>query len=156
MPDVDIPGFGRLRLEHLVLDFNGTLALDGALLPGVAEALCALAQRLTLHVVTADTHGGCAQALAGLPVRLTVLPPGAEDEAKRNVLRGLGAAGCAAVGNGRNDALMLAEAGLGVAVVQGECACTEAVLAADMLAPDILSALELLLRPTRLVAGLRR
>ena len=35
MIDISIPGFGPLRLECLVLDYNGTLACDGELLPGV-------------------------------------------------------------------------------------------------------------------------
>ena len=38
----DIPGSPPLRIRHLVLDLNGTLALDGRLLPGVAEALDAV------------------------------------------------------------------------------------------------------------------
>jgi soluble P-type ATPase len=50
---------------------------------------------------------------------------------------------------------MLAEAALGIAVIQGECAARCTVQAADMLAPDILAALELLLKPARIVAGLR-
>jgi len=40
--EIDIPGKGLLRLEHAVFDVNGTLALDGELLPGVAERLAAL------------------------------------------------------------------------------------------------------------------
>jgi len=155
MLNVEVPGFGPLRLEHLVLDYNGTLALDGALLSGVAGALRRLAAHLTLHVVTADTYGDCSTALAGLPVQLTVLPAGKEDQAKRDLVRALGSASCAAIGNGRNDALMLAEAALGIAVIQGECAARCTVQAADMLAPDILAALELLLKPARIVAGLR-
>lgn len=156
MLDVDIPGFGRLRLEHLVLDFNGTLALDGALLPGVAEILRELSAALTLHVVTADTYGNCARTLEGLPVRLTLLEPGDEDRAKRAVVRALDPARCVAVGNGRNDMLMLREAALGVAVLQAECASARALCVADLVAPDILSALELLRRPARIKAGLRR
>jgi hypothetical protein len=35
---VDIPGFGRFELDHLVLDYNGTLALDGRLVPGLGPA----------------------------------------------------------------------------------------------------------------------
>ena len=35
MIDIDIPGRDHYRLEHLVLDVNGTLALDGNLLDGV-------------------------------------------------------------------------------------------------------------------------
>ena len=46
MISVDIPGFRMLRLEHLVLDYNGTLAVDGELLLGCAEAIRSLAERL--------------------------------------------------------------------------------------------------------------
>ena len=35
MLELDIPGFGLVRLEHLVSDFTGTLSVDGRLLPGV-------------------------------------------------------------------------------------------------------------------------
>jgi soluble P-type ATPase len=59
------------------------------------------------------------------------------------------------VGNGRNDRLMLQEAGLGIAVVQGEGAAVQTALTADVLAPDILTALDLLIHPLRLVATLR-
>lgn len=164
MLELDIPGFGFLSLEHLVLDFNGTLAHDGALLPGVAGNLRRLAGELSLHVVTADTHGECARALGGLPVRLTVLERPAiprdsgngEDEAKLALVRSLGAKCCAAVGNGRNDALMLQAAAVGVAVVQGECAAMAALRGADLMAPDILAALGLFLVPARLLAGLRQ
>ena len=34
MIEIDIPVRGLLHLEHTVLDVNGTLALDGRLLPG--------------------------------------------------------------------------------------------------------------------------
>ncbi|KAA3658736.1 MAG: ATPase P, partial [Chloroflexi bacterium] len=36
MIEVNIPDFGQLALDYLVLDFNGTLAVDGRLLPTVA------------------------------------------------------------------------------------------------------------------------
>jgi soluble P-type ATPase len=62
---VDIPGYKRLRVRHLVLDYNGTLALDGRLLPGVAEALRRLHRTLEIHVLTADTFGTAAVSFAG-------------------------------------------------------------------------------------------
>jgi soluble P-type ATPase len=71
---VAIPGRETLKLEHLVLDYNGTLARDGYLLPGVAEALGRLARDLEIHVLTADTFGLAAQGCEELPVKLTVLP----------------------------------------------------------------------------------
>jgi soluble P-type ATPase len=50
---------------------------------------------------------------------------------------------------------MLQEAGLGIVVVHAEGAAVHTVLAADVLAPDILTALDLLTHPLRLVATLR-
>ena len=61
---LDIPGWGILRLEHLVLDLNGTIALDGEVLAGVPERLPALSESLNIHLVTADTQGRAA-AIAG-------------------------------------------------------------------------------------------
>ena len=66
MIEINIPGFGDLRLSHLVLDFNGTLAVDGRLLPGVGDALTSLASQLAVHVITADTFGLAAAEFAGL------------------------------------------------------------------------------------------
>jgi soluble P-type ATPase len=155
MATIDIPGFGTLDLRHLVLDYNGTIALDGGLLPGVAERLAGLAQDLELHVVTADTFGTVAARLKDLPCRLSVLPPVGQDEAKLAYVRSLGASRVVAVGNGRNDRLMLREAALGLAVLGGEGASALALQAADVVCPDILAALDLLACPLRLVATLR-
>jgi soluble P-type ATPase len=155
MLEMTIPGAEALRLDYLVLDFNGTLACDGVLLAGVDEALHRLGQTLALHVVTADTFGTAREALAGIPCELAVLPPGRQDAAKRRHVERLGAARCACIGNGRNDRLMLAAAGLSIAVAQGEGAAVETVLAAQVVAPDIQTALGLLLHPERLVATLR-
>src|ERR1700674_3903956 len=74
MISIDIPGFGRLELAHLVSDYNGTLALDGELLPGVANALSDLAPNIRIHVITADTFGLAGAKLAGLPIELTITP----------------------------------------------------------------------------------
>lgn len=155
MIELAIPGFADLRLQHLVLDYNGTLARDGELLPGVDERLRRLAQTMTLHVVTADTFGTAAARLAPLPAEVMVLPQDGQAPAKRRYVERLGAAQVACIGNGRNDRLMLAAVALGIAVVQDEGASAEAVAAADVVAPDIAAALDLLLHPQRLVATLR-
>ena len=155
MIEVMVPEHDRLNLEHLVLDFNGTLACDGTLLPGVRERLMSLADRLTLHVVTADTFGAARAELEGLPCQLTVLPSGEQAEAKAALVRRLGAEVTACVGNGRNDRLMLATAALGIAVVQEEGAARECLLAAHVICRDIREGLDLLLVPLRLTATLR-
>jgi soluble P-type ATPase len=151
----DIPGRTRCRVEHLVLDYNGTLALDGVLLPGVGAALKALSVQLTVHVLTADTFGGSARELQGLPVTLSIIPAESQDRHKKNYVEVLGSEHCVCIGNGRNDSLMLECAAVGIVVVQQECAATAAVRSADIVAPDILSALALLQNPLRLAATLR-
>lgn len=155
MISVDVPGYERLRLEFLVLDFNGTIALDGELVDGVAERIRRLSQLVQVHVLTADTRGSCAAKVEGLPVTLHLLGPGREDEVKLDYVKELGRNACAAVGNGRNDRLMLEAAELGVCVMGGECCAVSAASRADVLAPNILAALDLLLDGRRLLATLR-
>jgi len=152
---IAIPGFCQLELEHLVLDYNGTLAIDGSLIPGVRDALSALAQQVEIHVVTADTFGCAGSELSGLPVKLTIIPLESQAEAKLAYVQKLGADHVCAIGNGRNDRKMLAAVAVGVALVQREGGAGEAVASATVVATNILDALDLLRRPARLIATLR-
>ncbi len=155
MLSIVIPGAKDLKLEHLVLDYNGTMACDGELIEGVADSLKVLARDLQIHVVTADTFGKAKSRLQGLPCQLVVLPAENQDVGKLQYIQRLGPEKTVCVGNGRNDRLMLKEAALGIAVIQTEGAATETLLAADAVCPDILSALALLTEPLRLRATLR-
>lgn len=155
MIEIRIPGHRDLRLEHLVLDYNGTLACDGQLLARVKETLEALAEKLKIHVVTADTFGKAKSALEGMPCELAVLPVNGQDTGKLEYVGGLDPEATVCIGNGRNDRLMLKAAALGIAVVQEEGAAAGTLLASDIVCANIVSALELLLNPLRLVATLR-
>jgi len=155
MLNVEIPGYQKISLQYLVLDYNGTLAVDGVLEPGAAEGLRRLAQSLEIHVVTADTFGKVRAALADLPCKVTILEPGLQDIAKLEYVRSLGCQVTACVGNGRNDRLMLRAAALGLAVVLAEGAATPTILAADIVCNKIADALDLLANPLRLTATLR-
>ena len=155
MIDIEIPGFRLLQLAHLVLDYNGTLAVNGEMIEGVKSRLNALAGSLGIHVVTADTFGKAARALDGLDGRLVILPPGNQAAAKADYVRQLGGQATVAIGNGRNDRLMLEQAALGIAVLGEEGTAAAAILAADLVVRDVFSALELLRNPRRLVATLR-
>jgi soluble P-type ATPase len=155
MITIEIPGFGELRLKHLVLDYNGTLGVDGKLLRGVGTRLRRLSRSLRIHVVTADTFGRAREALAALPCKLSILAPSRQAAAKSAYVRRLGAARAVCIGNGRNDRSMLRVAALGIAVVQAEGAAAETLAAADVVVRSPLDALDLLLEPRRLVATLR-
>lgn len=151
--DVTVPGRPRLHLGHLLLDVNGTLTVRGALLPGVAERLDRLRDRLAIRLLTADTFGtlnAVRSDLAGIPAdRIT---RGAD---KAAVVARLGPDGCAAIGNGANDAAMLAAAALGIAVLGPEGAAPATLLAADVVCRSVTDALDLLLDPRLLAATLR-
>lgn len=156
MLTIEIPGFGTLKLDHLVLDYNGTLARDGRLDPDAARLLPKLARDFRLHVVTADTFGTVAAELSGLPVELRILRSGDHTAEKAAFVHELGAQNCVAVGNGNNDRAMLESAALGIVILGEEGAATATVLASDLLLPSIARALELLLYPKRLIATLRK
>ena len=155
MMEINIPGLKPLRLTHLVLDFNGTLARDGKLLEGVRERLETLSRELEIHVLTADTFGTVQEAMAGIPCRTIVVPDTAQAEAKARHVHDQGRDGVVAIGNGRNDRLMLQNASLGIAVMQEEGAAPQTLLAADVAVPGINCALDLLIHPLRLSATLR-
>jgi P-type E1-E2 ATPase len=156
MIELNIPGRGTIQLQHLVSDVNGTLAVDGRLIDGVARPLLALRDRLELHLLTADTHGKQTEIDRQLAVQAVRILPGDEAEAKAAYVRQLGREGVVAIGNGANDAAMLREAAIGIAVMSPEGLSSEAARAADLMASGILDALGWLERPMRLVASLRR
>ena len=155
MLELIIPGRPVLRVAHLVMDYNGTLAVDGTIGVGVAERLTALASRIDLHVITADTFGLAAVETAGLPLTLQIIGKGDQAQAKLHLLESLGAEQAVAIGNGANDALMLQRAALGICILGVEGTATTTLLAADVAVRTPVDALDLLLHPGRLAATLR-
>ena len=156
MIEIDVPGWRRLRLDNLVLDLNGTLAVDGHLLP-VHASVGELRQRLNVCLLSADTHGTLDEVADALGVRAVRLEPGGgEAEQKAEFVRGLGPESVAAVGNGANDVAMLKIAALAVTVLGEEGCAVHAIQASDVLVGSADEALDLLLHPQRLAATLRR
>ena len=156
MIELTIPGRGVIRLEHLVCDVNGTLALDGQLIDGVSQTLNRLRDRLEVHLVTADTHGLQDIIDQQLGLRSVRLAPGQEAEQKAALVMQLNPERTVAVGQGANDAEMLRAAVLGMCVFSKEGTAISTLNSADVVCADILTALELLEKPIRLVATLRK
>ena len=155
MIDIDIPGNKTLHLEHLVLDYNGTMAFDGVLIDGVKECLNELSQMLTIHVITADTFGSVKKALEDIRCKLAVIPLDHQDAEKLEYVNDLGCERTVSMGNGKNDRLMLKASALGIALIQGEGATFDTLASADVVCTNIQSALSLLSNPLRLIATLR-
>lgn len=155
MIEYTIPGYNNIRAEYLVLDYNGTIAVDGILIPGVLDMLKRISLSLEVHVVTADTFGKAGEQLEGAECRLTILGAGSQDLQKARYIKMLGPEKVIAVGNGRNDSLMLKEAAVGIALVQAEGASAGAIINSDIVCTSVMDAFQVILNPLRMAATLR-
>jgi P-type E1-E2 ATPase len=156
MLEVQIPGKKTRKIAYVLSDINGTLCLDGQLLDGVAEAVAQLKSVVEFYLLSADTYGTAAEIARQLGVELHVIEVGNEARQKEKFLKKLGAKQTVAIGQGANDELMLKKAALSICVLSHEGSAVQTLNAADLVVPDILSALELLQKPTRIVASLRK
>ncbi|HYX50474.1 MAG TPA: HAD hydrolase family protein, partial [Ktedonobacteraceae bacterium] len=141
-----------LELHHAIFDINGTLAVNGKPLPNVATSLKSLADLLSIHLLTAGTHGNLKELEESLGFSLQIITDGEE---KARYVQQQGAEKVVAFGNGANDAKMLRMAALGIAVLSSEGVAISALQAADVLVHTPIDAIELLLYPKRLIATLR-
>jgi P-type E1-E2 ATPase len=155
MLEIVIPGFGLIQLSHLVSDFTGTLSVDGQLLPGIEDGLNQLSEKMTIHILTADTFGRAREALARVPCQIHILTGPDHDVQKEEYIKQIDPKKVVALGNGNNDRRMLKTARVGIAVTEEEGCAVAALLAADIHVRSALSALTLLLNPLRLKATLR-
>jgi soluble P-type ATPase len=155
MFELDIPGFGMVRLEHLVSDFTGTLSVDGKLLPGVKDRLNKVSQIMKVHILTADTFGMAKEELKNVNCVVHILEGVGHDVRKEIYINKIGPERVIALGNGNNDRKMLKAARIGVAVCLNEGCATDAVKSGDILVTSATDAFDLLLNPNRLKATLR-
>ena len=152
---IEIPGYKTLELKYLVLDYNGTIAVDGVIPEEVKERLCQLSEQLEIYVLTADTHGTAKKMCEGLSLKIMTFPSDSAMYEKQRILHELGKESCVAIGNGRNDILMCQESELSMAIVGQEGACSKLILETDICVTSIIDALDLLLFPKRCIATLR-
>ena len=152
---IEIPDSKIIKAEHLVLDFNGTLAVEGYFIEGVIGKLVQLSSVLKVHILTADTFGTVEKELKGLPVTLKILETAHQDKQKLDYVKNLGADKVIAIGNGRNDVLMLKESAISIGVIQAEGAFSQVINCSQVICASINDALLLLINPKRLLATLR-
>ena len=156
MIKIKIPGQTDIQLKHIVFDVNGTLAVDGKLIPEVSALFESLSKNVQLHLLTADTHGKQVKIDQLLGLTAHRVKPGGEAEQKAAYINKLGSDHTAAVGQGANDSLMLKEARIGICILSEEGTALETLLQADLVVPNIKSALMIINQPKRLIASLRK
>jgi soluble P-type ATPase len=155
MISIDIPGWGNMEIENVVLDLNGTLATDGKIPPEVKKKINSLAGHVKVYVLTADTQGTAKEEIRELKVELIKIEGKDSKKGKFNFLKSLDLEKTFAIGNGNNDELILKEAALGIAIVGDEGISVTALKQADIMVKNISDAFDLLLKPKRLMATLR-
>ena len=154
MIQVTIPGREPLQIEHLILDVDGTIALEGTLLPGVVERLHTLQDYVEVHLLTTDHYGTQASIDTQLGLTATVIQHGGTE--KGGYALQLGADNVAALGNGLNDIPLFNTVALRIAVLGPEGLAPGLISASDVLVRDVNEGLDLLLSPDRVVATLQR
>lgn len=152
---IAIPEYKTLDVDTLFLDFNGTIAVDGMIPASVRERLVLLSEQFRIFILTADTNGSAKEQCEGLPVVLHTFPTGNAREYKKELVKSTGVKRCVAIGNGRNDELMLKEAALSIAIMDREGMYGRLFKEADLCVRSMQDGLDLLLYPNRIVAGLR-
>ena len=119
-----IAGFGDRHIKTLLADYDGTLSCQGEVTEQIKERLARLAERIDIHILTADRKAKSNGCFGRLPVTIKILSGDDQDVQKRECLRGLVPANVAVFGNGNNDRLLLeavkSNGGLCVAISNGE------------------------------------
>jgi soluble P-type ATPase len=152
---IEIPGREKLlQIQHAVLDYNGTIAVDGILLPEAAVRMKQLMPLVKVHVLTADTYGTVRGQCAPLGVEVHTFPRAGAGQCKKEIVAAL-KGGVACFGNGFNDIPMFDLADLSVAIVEGEGVCAALLSHATVAVRSAAEGLDLLLKTQRLRATLR-
>lgn len=156
MIQVTLPGRDiTLTLHNLLLDLNGTITVDGTLVDGVKERIEFLKGKLAIYILTADTLGAGKSAAEELGLEMFKVSGEHGSLDKRDFLHTLGAEKTAAIGNGYNDVQMLQDAALSIVIIGTEGCNIEALQKSDIAVSSINDALDLIIKPLRLVATLR-
>lgn len=155
MLNLDIPGFKKLSIQNLVLDFNGTIAFDGKINQETKDKLNRVAEFLNIYVLTADTFGSAKKELEGVNCKLIILDQTDQAAQKAQVVEELNPLSTIAIGNGRNDVRMLNFSSIGISVINSEGVSGQALTNSDIVCTSFIESLGLLENPGRLKATLR-
>jgi soluble P-type ATPase len=156
MIKIDVPGWGNMEIENIVLDLNGTIATDGEILPEVKQRMGSLSEVVKFYVLTADICGKVNDEIRDLKAELVKVAGEDTQKGKLEFVKTLDLEKTVAIGNGNNDLLILKEACLGIAVLGDEGIFTSTLKNSDVGVKSICDALDLFLKPKRLIATLRQ
>ena len=156
MINISIPGYDDILIKNLILDYNGTLSKDGILIDGVKERLNNIASLgVNIYIITADTNKTVNKQCSDINASVIVVDKDNATNDKLSLVETLGSETSFAIGNGRNDNLMLKASKLSICVIGDEGAYGPNIAVSDIIVTNINDGLDLILQPNRLIATLR-
>jgi len=154
MIPIDRPGQGNLEIDFILIDFEGTLASDRRVHPKAKDKINLLSKHAKIYILTKEGKEQVMEVLRKVKAEIIHFAEGDVSVRKLDLLRQLGANRTVAIGNGRDDVLMIEEAALGICVISREGTAAETIQKADAVVSNILDALDFLLKPLRQKATL--
>jgi len=148
------PGRAPLEIESVLIDFEGTLAMDRRVPPKAKDKINLLSKRLKIFILTQAPREVVEKALRRTEAEVIYLKEGDASREKLDLLRHLGTDRTVAIGNGFDDASLIEEAALGICVIGKEGTATEAIEKADVVVLNVLDGLDFILKPLRQKATL--
>jgi len=156
MITIQKPGQAPLEIEYLLVDYEGTLAIDGRVHPKAKDKMNLLSKRIKIYILFKGEKDKAEERLKKLKAEMLFLKEEKASEEKLDFLRKLDPQKTVAIGNGLDDAQIFDEVGFSICIIGKEGACGETLKRANLVMTDILDALDFLLKPFRQKATLGR
>ena len=156
MISIQRPGMENLDIHFVLIDFEGTLAMDGRVHPKAKDKVNLLSKRATVYILTKGNREKVDETLRKMKAEILYVTEGDSSQQKLSLLQRLGPHQTAVIGNGFDDVQIMEQAGLGMCVIGKEGSSPEAVAKADLVVTSVLDALDFLLKPLRQGATLGR
>lgn len=150
-----IPGRETLEIHNLVLDYNGTIAVNGKLIDGVKDLINKLSNELNIYILTADTYGTVEKECKDLNAKILTFPKENAGESKRKIVKELNGYKTICIGNGYNDIPMFKESILSIGIMEGEGSSGELIANSTIVSRSIVEALRIVYNKTMVKATLR-
>ena len=153
---INVPETGKYEIENIVFDYNGTIAINGEIISGILEKIVKLTEVFNVAIITADTFNTVRKAFKNTNVNIHIIDNENGTIQKKEFIKNIGSNKTIALGNGRNDQLMLKEAIISIAILNDEGVSLKALNNADFLLKDINHFFEMIEEPKKLIAILRK
>jgi soluble P-type ATPase len=146
---IERPGQEPLEIEYLLIDFEGTLAMDRRVHPKAKDKINLLSKRLKIYIFAKEEKERVEEVLKRVKAEIVFLNRGEASKQKLELIQRLGAFRTAVIGNGIDDLSIMKEAALGMVILGKEGTSGVLIQIANLVFTDVIDALDFLLKPLR-------